>query len=237
MVHDRAAFGGTLVGIGIVYVWLTLFPLAAGQQWAWWVWLVSGSVGFLSFLSYLGYGYLDTWHGVATLALLPPYVAGMARSRQLVGPLDPRNLGRHGGWLARRDRFAVGRGVLLLRALATASGGVAVLRVGLADTFVPEDLAFMGLSASELRELSPRLVPLLAPTGRASVAGWSRSWWWDWRSITQGCRPKAHLVQLTRIASRYWASGAETSKDPLFLALGGKAQPSRRSGHPGLVEG
>lgn len=84
MVHDRAAFGGTLVGIGILYVWLTIFPLAAGEQWAWWVWLVSGSVGFLSFLSYLSYGYLDTWHGLATLALLPPYVAGMARSRRSV---------------------------------------------------------------------------------------------------------------------------------------------------------
>ena len=55
MIHDRAAFGGTLVGLGVVYLWLTLFPLAAGEQWAWWVWLVSGTVGFLSFLSYLGY--------------------------------------------------------------------------------------------------------------------------------------------------------------------------------------
>jgi hypothetical protein len=85
MIHDRAAFGGTLLGLGVVYVWLTVFPLAAGEQWAWWAWLVSGTVGFLSFLSYLGYGYLDTWHGLATLALLPAYVVGMVRSRRLVG--------------------------------------------------------------------------------------------------------------------------------------------------------
>ena len=162
MIHDRAAFGGTLVGLGVVYLWLTLFPLAAGEQWAWWVWLVSGTVGFLSFLSYLGYGYLDTWHGLATLILLPLYVVGMARSRQLVGPLDIRCLGRPGGWLARRDRFAGGRAVLLLGAVATAAGGLVILRVGLGDTFVPEDLEFMGLSAPELRALNPRLVPLLA---------------------------------------------------------------------------
>ena len=162
MIHDRAAFGGTLLGLGVVYVWLTAFPLAAGEQWAWWVWLVSGTVGFLSFLSYLGYGYLDTWHGLATLALLPAYVVGMVRSRRLVGRLDVRNLVRPDGWLARRDRFAAGRAILLLGAVATASGGLAILRVGLGDTFVPEDLEFMGLTAADLRELNPRLVPLLA---------------------------------------------------------------------------
>jgi hypothetical protein len=162
MVHDRAAFGGTLLGLGVLYVWLTVFPLAAGEQWAWWAWLVSGTVGFLTFLGYLDYGYLDTWHGVATLALLVPYVAGMWRTRRLVGPLDWRSLGRHGGWLARRDRFALGRALLVLGAVATASGGLAVLRVGLGDTFVPEDLEFMGRSSGQLAALNPRLVPLLA---------------------------------------------------------------------------
>jgi len=35
MVHDRASFGGTLLGMGILYVWLTVFPLSQGEQWAW----------------------------------------------------------------------------------------------------------------------------------------------------------------------------------------------------------
>jgi hypothetical protein len=162
MIHDRAAFGGTLLGLGVMYVWLTVFPLAAGEQWAWWVWLVSGGVGFLSFLSYLGYGYLDTWHGLATLAILPAYVVGMVRSRRLVGPLDVRHLVRHGGWLARRDTFALGRAVLVLGAAASAAGGLAILRIGVGDTFVPEDLDFIGVDADRLAALNPRLVPLLA---------------------------------------------------------------------------
>jgi hypothetical protein len=37
-------------------------------------------VGFLTFLAYLGYGYLDTWHGVATLFLLPVFGVGLLRS-------------------------------------------------------------------------------------------------------------------------------------------------------------
>ena len=35
MVHDRAAFGGTLLAMGVLYIWLTVFPLARGEQWAW----------------------------------------------------------------------------------------------------------------------------------------------------------------------------------------------------------
>ena len=52
-------------------------PARRGEAWAWWTWLISGTVGFLSFLSYLGYGYLDTWHGVGTLLILPVFVVGM----------------------------------------------------------------------------------------------------------------------------------------------------------------
>src|SRR5262245_34028774 len=73
MIHDRAAFGGALVGIGVLYAYLALFPLRRGEAWAWWLLLVSGTAGFASFLAYLGYGYLDTWHGIGTLLLLPVY--------------------------------------------------------------------------------------------------------------------------------------------------------------------
>ena len=48
---------------------------------------------FAGFMSYLGYGYLDTWHGIGTLLLLPVFVAGIVRSRVLIdGPLDWRSV-------------------------------------------------------------------------------------------------------------------------------------------------
>ena len=67
MIHDRVSFGGALIAIAILYLWLAAFPLRMGQAWAWWLLVISGGMGFGSFLLYLGYGYLDTWHGVATL--------------------------------------------------------------------------------------------------------------------------------------------------------------------------
>src|SRR5690349_13900176 len=63
MVHDRVSFGGTVLAIGLLYLWLTESPLRNGEAWAWWTLVLSGLVGFASFFAYLGYGYLDTWHG------------------------------------------------------------------------------------------------------------------------------------------------------------------------------
>src|SRR5437879_372624 len=54
MFHDRVAFGGSLLAIGVLYLWLVEFPLARGEPWAWWTLALSGLAGFASFLTYLG---------------------------------------------------------------------------------------------------------------------------------------------------------------------------------------
>jgi hypothetical protein len=163
MVHDRAAFGGALFAVGVLYAYLVLFPLRQGEAWAWWLLAISASAGFGSFLAYLGYGYLDSWHGLGTVLLLPVFVIGLLRSRRLLGHLpSPLVL------LAARDlrtlpaRQQAGRVCLLLGAAGTALGGLTILWVGITDIFVREDLAFMGLSAEQLQAVSPRLVPLMA---------------------------------------------------------------------------
>ncbi len=75
MIHDRVSFGGALVAVGALYLWLAESPLRRGQAWAWWVVLFSGAVGFGSFFAYLGSsGYLDSWHAAATLALFPCFL-------------------------------------------------------------------------------------------------------------------------------------------------------------------
>jgi hypothetical protein len=161
MIHDRVAFGGALVAVGLSYLWLTAGPLAAGERWAWHLLAGSGAVGFLSFLAYLGYGYLDHWHGAATLALAPLFVGGMAVSR--------RTLRANGGWLTRpawltsvRDRRYIGRVLLLLTAAGMLAGGLTIVGVGMTCVFVPEDVAFMGVGRAELTAVNPRLVPLIA---------------------------------------------------------------------------
>ena len=163
MFHDRASFGGALVAIGTLYLWLAAFPLRRREAWAWWALAVSGTAGFLSFLAYLGYGYLDTWHGVATLLLLPCFVFGMARFRSRLRP--PRGIGsllRPAVAAPPRSRYAVGRALMLATAGGMIAAGSTMLVLGMTTVFVPQDLVFMGVGPEELARINPRLVPLIA---------------------------------------------------------------------------
>jgi len=164
MYHDRGAFGGALIAIGILYLWLTAVPLRDREPWAWWTLLISGGVGFASFLTYLGYGYLDTWHGAATLVLLPCYLWGMAITwRTLNHPRRAGALWAAGGGVSARDaRFRVGRACLLMTAVALVAAGAVIMTVGMTSVFVPQDLSFMNLNPADLHAINPRLVPLIA---------------------------------------------------------------------------
>jgi len=163
MFHDRVAFGGALISIGALYMWLAEFPLRQGEAWAWWLFIVSGVSGFGSFLAYLGYGYLDTWHGVGTLLLLPFYVIGLARSRALLKPpTGVRSFFRPGANVSWTSTFGIGRALLLATAVGMILGGLTVMTVGMTWVFVPQDLEYMGLQPAELQAISARLVPLIA---------------------------------------------------------------------------
>ena len=161
MFHDRVAFGGSLLSIAMLYLWLVAFPLGEGARWAWWALTLSGVLGFGSFLAYLGYGYLDSWHGVATLALLPVFVAGLIRSRRIATLPS-------GGWLRTLEsrRFPAGsrsgRGGLIATGRGMILAGLVILTVGATRVFVAEDLGFMGLTREVLDQINPRLVPLIA---------------------------------------------------------------------------
>lgn len=163
MIHDRVAFGGALIAIGVVYLWLVAGPLGAGQRWGWELLAASGAAGFLSFLAYLGYGYLDTWHGVATLALVPLFVGGLALKRKSLAKVDGARWFARPLWLTTvRDRRCVGRTMLVAVAVGMFGGGLTIMTVGMTSVFVPEDLAFLGMARADLDAINPRLVPLIA---------------------------------------------------------------------------
>lgn len=163
MVHDRVSFGGAILAVGALYLWLAEFPLRQGQGWAWWTFLFSGAVGFASFLTYLGYGYLDTWHGAATLVLLPVFGLGMFRSLAVVRPLPNwRRLFLSESFRGGRSMLWWGRLLLLATAACIMLGGLVIMGVGMTTVFVPQDLEYMQVEADELRSVHPGLVPLIA---------------------------------------------------------------------------
>ena len=164
MFHDRVAFGGTLMSIGTLYLWLVAFPLRLGEEWAWWTLLLSGTAGFLNFLSYLIYGYLDSWHAVATAALLPLFIAGIWKTREL---LPPQREGWHsllqpGMPMALETRAGFGRACLLFVGAGMAIAGLVITILGSTVVFVPQDIAYLGFTSAQLNAINPHLVPLIA---------------------------------------------------------------------------
>lgn len=170
MFHDRVSFGGALIAIAVLYLWLAAFPLKAGDAWSWWALFASGVVGFGSFLTYLGYGYLDTWHGAATLALLPCFVGGLWKSRQLVIATTASSGNDSSWWTILqphaethwRSRAGVGCICLLTASIGMIGAGFTIQIIGMTRVFVPTDLTFMGLNREQLDLINPRLVPLIA---------------------------------------------------------------------------
>ncbi len=161
MFHDRVAFGGTLISVAILYLWLAAFPLRDGATWAWWTFLCSGVLGFGSFLLYLGYGYLDSWHGTATLALLPVFAVGLAASRRHA----TRAVGawmRSGAMAGASRATRLGRWGLLATGAGLALAGSVIMFLGATEVFVAEDLRFIGLTREALAAVNPRLIPLIA---------------------------------------------------------------------------
>lgn len=164
MIHDRFSFGGVLIAIAVLYAWLALFPLRQGEAWAWRLLALSGLVGFGSFLAYIGYGYLDSWHGTATLLLLPTFVTGMVLTRKKVTSWPSWSSMLRSAWQPSiwKSREGMGRLCLLSTGLGMMGAGTVISTVGVTCVFVPEDLKFIGLSAAQMEAINPRLVPLIA---------------------------------------------------------------------------
>jgi hypothetical protein len=171
MFHDRISFGGSIMAVGFLYMWLAEFPLKNKEAWAWYLFMFSGLFGFGSFLAYLGYGYLDTWHGVATLLLLPFYLAGLARSYNLV-----KQNARLGDVFMLKEKidlktqFGIGKVFLLFSSIGIFLGGLTIMIVGMTTIFVPQDLEYMDITVCGIEKINSNLRPLIAHD-RAAFGG------------------------------------------------------------------
>jgi hypothetical protein len=155
MVHDRVSWGGSLFAVGVMYLWLTVFPLADGKRWAWMTIAVTGAVGFASFASHLPTGYLDSWHGVGTLLLIPVFAVGLARSRSTI-------IEQSFSAAARLSDMTWGRRLVLATGVGLAVSAMVIMAIGMTVTFVSSDLDFIGLETEQLTSLNERLVSLVA---------------------------------------------------------------------------
>ncbi|MBG6131362.1 hypothetical protein IWQ47_002769 [Aquimarina sp. EL_43] len=170
MFHDRVSYGGALITVGILYLWLALVPLQKKEPWAWWVLFISGIYGFASFFSYLGYNYFDSWHALGTIAITPLFILGLYHSYQKESKYQFNSLFKKQKRFHLSSRLGRGNCLMLLSALALFLGGVIIMIVGMTSVFVPQDLAFMDIKVCGLQDISSKLIPVIAHD-RASFGG------------------------------------------------------------------
>ncbi|QCK15640.1 hypothetical protein [Mangrovivirga cuniculi] len=171
MFHDRISFGGTLISIGALYIWLSEFPLRLKQEWAWWVFFISGLLGFASFLTYLGYGYFDSYHGYASLLLIPVFYLGLYKSYQSFDKKPSFNsLKSTTNKIDFKSKTGIGFLFLYITSIGITLGGLVIMIVGMTFVYVPQDLEYMTMCTGDFVEINPRLTPLIAHD-RASFGG------------------------------------------------------------------
>jgi hypothetical protein len=200
MFHDRVSFGGSIMAVGLLYLWLVEFPLKNKEPWAWYLFLISGTLGFGSFLTYLGYGYLDSWHGVATLLLIPFFIVGLIRSFQPIrGMATLRDLIVSSEKNDFKTRYGFGKFLLLFSALGLLFGGITIMIVGMTVVFVPQDLAYMNITVCGLEEVSEKLKPLIAHD-RAAFGGGLATTGLIFFVIIRRAAPTNNLWQIVALA-------------------------------------
>ncbi len=166
MTHDRVTLAGVMITLGVLYCGLSYYGIRKGLYWAMVTVLSSASVGFLSFFSFLGFGYLDPMHAFVTVVLLQFLLMAFHCNLGMEEvPKDP-SLFNDRAW----KMSLWGQLLILIQAALFFMAGTVISIVGVTRVFVPEDLAFMHISAKEIAAANPRLIPLIAHD-RATMGG------------------------------------------------------------------
>src|SRR5579864_2928176 len=188
MAHDRVSLAGTMIGVGVLYVQLSVFGIRFGYAGARQAVLISAFAGFASFFLFLGFGYFDPFHAFVTAILFPFLLLTLFGS-----------LGSHDRTITTERTYAkqpllakLGQWLLVAHGVALCLAGAIISSVGCTTVFVPEDLHFMHTTAEAITWANPRLLPLVAHD-RATFGGMLLSSgiamaWSAWRGYGPGRR-------------------------------------------------
>lgn len=155
--HDRITFAGIALGIGVLYTGLAWFGVRPGWRWARTTLTTSCTVGMLTLFLFFGFGYFEPLHALVTAGLVPLLLAAALGARPTatwVRRPEPSD--------AVRRRALLGQLVLVLVAIGLLGGGVVIATIAVTDVFVSTDVSFIGVTPSDLADLSDRIIPFVA---------------------------------------------------------------------------
>jgi len=158
MSHDRATLAGTMFSLGLNYMVISYYGIKRGYHWAKSSLLASSFIGFLTFFAFLGYGYLDLFHAFVTLVLLQFFLLAFVmdlpdEKRNLLPPQKNTGLWKLAMW---------GQLLFVVQGVGLIMAGLTILIFGSTTVFVPTDLGFLNMAASQIAQLHENLIPLIA---------------------------------------------------------------------------
>ena len=161
MFHDRVSFGGTLIAVGSLYMWMAGFPCGVAKPGRGGFSSSAGSSALaVSGLSRLRLSGHVAWHRHALSTSLFYHGAGsLLHFSTYPAPISSL-LNQRSASL--EVALGFGRLCLLATAVGMILGGLTIMIVGMTSVFVPQDLTYMGITAADLDALNPRLIPLIA---------------------------------------------------------------------------
>lgn len=158
MAHDRMTLAGTMISGGIVYMQLAKHGVRKGLKWAKQAIDFAAIVGFLGIFAFIGYGYFDWLHLLFWLILLPFYLHGYMKTKQISGTPSSPNRHNHKSW-----RVGIyGQLAFVLLGFSFVMGGLIISSIGVSSVFVSTDIQYICMPPEMLDSFNQKLIPVLA---------------------------------------------------------------------------
>ncbi|MBL9166551.1 MAG: hypothetical protein JNN07_02280 [Verrucomicrobiales bacterium] len=166
MAHDRVSLAGTMLTIGLLYAAFAWFGGRRGQHWSHVATQCSAGVGFFSFFLFLGFDYFDPFHAFVTAILFQLFIQALVGQQLPIVHHHAPELCETAEW--RRGQW--GQLLWVIHGLGLLAAGGIICTVGIGEVLVATDESFLGVSSTTIREIAPRVLPLVAHD-RATLGG------------------------------------------------------------------
>lgn len=158
MAHDRMTLAGTMVSGGIVYMSLARFGVRNHILWAKQAIDFAAILGFLGIFLFIGYGYFDWLHLIFWLILLPIYLTGFIKTKQLKGTPTSLNSRNHRVW----KQSLIGQLAFIILGFSFILGGIVISFIGITNVFVPTDILYICMPPEMLDLFNDKLISVIA---------------------------------------------------------------------------
>jgi dihydroorotate dehydrogenase len=158
MAHDRMTLSGTMISGGILYMQLAKHGIKYGLHWCRKAVNTAGILGFLGILMFIGYGYFDWLHGLFWLVLLPLFITGYIKTKNIDDTPMSFNDSNHIAW----KLSLYGQLAFIILGFSFVIGGIIISYIGTTTVFVKTDIGYLCMPPEMIEQFNSKLISVIA---------------------------------------------------------------------------